>query len=130
LANTKAIVSAAFPIVGLIWSIVENSSKETEAASHGTKDEFHAEVAKQTVRLQLAKLQAQVAQEMAIASRIETAEEVEIEEFYETSGKGHAGASFDQKAGTVSIGAGAEGLRVTKRIYHFKGGPTIKRDVD
>ncbi len=122
-------IKTAFPIAGLIWDVVENSQKETDAASQGTADGFHAEAARQTVRLQMAKLQAQVAQEMAIASRIESAEEVEIEEFYEVSGKGNAGANLDSKSGMINLGASVEGLRVTKRIYHFKGGSAGAKEV-
>ncbi|WP_143589673.1 hypothetical protein [Thalassospira mesophila] len=40
----------------------------------------------------MAKIQAQVAQELAFAHRIENAEEVEIEEYYEGEGKDGLGA--------------------------------------
>ena len=76
---------------------------------------------KQNLQMQFAQQQARIAQELAIARRIDNAEEVEIEEFYDNSGKGNAGASFDQANQNASVGIGAEGRRVTKRVYHFKG---------
>jgi len=63
--------------------------------------------------------QAKVEQELAISRRIDGAEEVEIEEFYDLSGKGNAGLNTDGE--TVSLGFGGEGRRVTKRIIKFKG---------
>ncbi|WP_090498168.1 hypothetical protein [Pseudomonas borbori] len=69
--------------------------------------------------------QAKVEQELAISRRIDSAEEVEIEEFYDTSGKGNAGLSTDGES--ISLGLGGEGRRVTKRIIKFKGcTPTIQ----
>ena len=67
----------------------------------------------------MAKIQAQVAQELAIAHRIENAEEVEIEEYYEGSGKGGAGIGTDGVS--VNLSVGAEGRKVTKRVYRFTG---------
>jgi len=69
--------------------------------------------------------QARIAQELAIAKRIENADVVEIEEFYDASGKGNIGISADANSGVASFGIGAEGRRVVKRIYHFKGGNPI-----
>jgi len=46
-------------------------------------------------------MQAKVAQEMAIAQRIQTASEVEIEEYYEGSKEATAGISASDKTVTV-----------------------------
>ena len=62
---------------------------------------------------------AKVAQENSIAIRIQNAEEVQIEEFYDLSGKGSLDASIG--ANKVSAGLGASGSKVSKRIYTFKG---------
>jgi hypothetical protein len=69
--------------------------------------------------------QAKVEQELAISRRIDCAEEVEIEEFYDTSGKGNAGLNSDGE--TIALGVGGEGRRVTKRIIKFKGCAPIIR---
>lgn len=67
----------------------------------------------------MAERQAKVAQEVAIARRIEMAEEVEIEEFYDTSGEGNVGASTDGES--VSLGLQGKGKHVVRRVYRFKG---------
>jgi len=72
--------------------------------------------------------QAKVEQELAISRRIDSAEEVEIEEFYDTSGKGNAGLNSDGES--VSLGLGGEGRRVTKRIIKFKGCAPINQTQD
>lgn len=63
--------------------------------------------------------QARVAQELAIAERIASSNEVEIEEYYEGAGKGQAGLMAN--AETASIGVSGEGRRVTKRVVRFGG---------
>ena len=58
-------------------------------------------------------------QELAIARRIETADEVEIEEYYGESSSSKA----DGKVTAQGIGIGAEmnGGNITKKVYKFKG---------
>ncbi|MDU1312431.1 MAG: hypothetical protein E6923_17495 [Clostridium sp.] len=60
-----------------------------------------------------------LAQELAIAKRIETADEVEIEEYYDNSVSGN----MDGKVSTsgVGIGVGANGSIISKKVYKFKG---------
>lgn len=60
-----------------------------------------------------------VAQELAIARRIETADEVEIEEYYDNSIDGHVGAKAIDNG--ISLGIGGSGNCVSKRVYKFKG---------
>ena len=67
--------------------------------------------------MSMAREEARVAQELAIAKRIELANEVEIEEFYDLSGEGSIGVQLHETA--VSAGVSASGKRVTKRIYKF-----------
>ncbi len=69
--------------------------------------------------MQMIERQAKAAQEVSIAGRILTAEEVEIEEFYEASGEGKAGIDADEES--ISVGMSGKGNRVTRRVYRFKG---------
>ena len=92
-----------------------------------SKDDLHSmplsdlevEAQKQSIEMAMARAQAKVAQELAIARRIEVAEEVEIEEFYDASGEGNLGVRAGETGFTV--GAGGAGKRVTKRVYKFRG---------
>lgn len=99
----------------------EKAAKEISDASRKGVAALEEEVAKQTLKMQLDQQMARIEQELAIARRIDCAEEVEIEEFYDTSGKGNAGLTADMKSETATLGLAAEGRRVTKRVYHFKG---------
>lgn len=65
--------------------------------------------------------QAKAQQEQAIALRIACAEEVQIEEYYDTSGKGQLGVSMKEEG--VTAGLTGDGRRVTKRIIKFTGNP-------
>jgi len=106
------------------WLVAEGAEKAAQLVANASDkgfDQLREELAKQNLQMQFAQQQARIAQELAIARRIDNAEEVEIEEFYDTSGKGSAGISIDQSSQTASIGVGAEGRLVTKRVYHFKG---------
>lgn len=82
-------------------------------------DTLRIESERQELQTRIAEAQARVAQEIAIASRIETAEEVEIEELYDYSGSGSIGVDVNDKG--LNLGAKGEGRRVSKRIYRFKG---------
>ena len=125
----KTALKYTSPVSWLIAEGVEKGVKSITEASNKGLSELEEEVAKQSLKMVVAQHQARVAQELAIAKRIENAEEVEIEEFYDTSGKGNIGVTLDQKNGTGSLGVGAEGRKVTKRIYHFKGSRVEDNDV-
>lgn len=60
-----------------------------------------------------------LAQELAITKRIEMANQVEIEEYYEDSKDGHIGLTGSENG--ITLGLGAKGNRVVKRVYKFKG---------
>lgn len=106
--------------IGILANVVYDSvKKSTQVAATGDIDKLRTEEVKQEITLRMSEAQARVAQEIAIAKRIETAEEVEIEEFYDTTGQGSAG--INANANQVSIGLNGSGRRVTKRIYRFKG---------
>ena len=63
--------------------------------------------------------QVKIAQEKGIAFRIFTAEDVEIEEFYEDVHSVHGKVGVNVKGG--EIGGGRDKSTVTRRIYRFKG---------
>lgn len=77
------------------------------------------EAKKQKIVMEFQAHQARVAQELAIAERIAASLEVVIEEYYDGSGKGHVGLKADEEI--LSLGAGGEGRRVTKRVIRFNG---------
>ena len=76
------------------WLVAEGAEKAAQLVANASDkgvDQLREEIAKQNLQMQFAQQQARIAQELAIARRIDNAEEVEIEEFYDTSGKGSAG---------------------------------------
>ncbi|NQZ90727.1 MAG: hypothetical protein HRT97_00100 [Moritella sp.] len=78
----------------LVWLIAEGAEKATESmtlASDKGLSELKLEAEKQNIQMLFAQEQAKFEQELAIARRIDNAEEVEIEEFYELSASGKAG---------------------------------------
>jgi len=85
--------------------------------------ELRVEAERRELEMRMAEAEARVAQELAIARRIETAHEVEMTEYFDYSGKGHVGLKAD--AESISVGAGGSGRRVSKRKFIFKGGPIV-----
>lgn len=113
------------PIIGPVAGVLIESARDAEVASQGTDLSVLANEAKrQEISLHMAKMQAQVAQELAIAHRIENAIEVEIEEYYEGTGKGGLSGSVNADGGTAFLGG--EGRKVVKRIYRFTGANGLK----
>lgn len=112
---------AGGPLVGLIIDGVEASSKSMDDASEKNLESLREEAAKQQIKMDYSQHQARVAQELAIAKRIENATEVEIEEYYDNSGKGSAGLNVNVETQTGSLGLSGESRRVSKRVYRFKG---------
>lgn len=112
---------AGGPLVGLIIDGVEASSKSMDDASGKNIESLREEAAKQQIKMDYSQHQARVAQELAIAKRIENATEVEIEEYYDNSGKGSAGLNVNVETQTGSLGLSGENRRVSKRVYRFKG---------
>jgi len=85
---------------------------ETDAA-------FERELRVQQSMLSIAEGRARVARELAIARRIDTAEEVELEEYFDVVREGKGGVHVDGKG--AGIGISGSGKSVTKRVYRFKG---------
>lgn len=119
--KTKEVMKYVSPLTWLVVEGMEKSVQAINGASQGSTESLEVEVIKQKMKMEFAQAQARVAQELAIAKRIENAAEVEIEEFYDTSGKGNLGLQADLKAETAALGLGGEGRKITKRIYHFRG---------
>lgn len=121
---TKNFLKYNNPILSLIIETIEKAIEKSIIASEsGDLQKLYFEAQRQEIALRMSEFQARVAQEVAIARRIDTAEEVEIEEFYDTSGKGNVGLNVNREEGNVTFGLGVagEGRRVTKRIYRFRG---------
>jgi hypothetical protein len=100
-------------------ALEKNVEKINEVANYGSVEDLQKLAEKQKIEMQMAEAQAKVAQELAIASRIENAEEVIIEEYYEGTGEGKVG--LDAKDGNINLGLSGEGRRIAKRVYTFKG---------
>ncbi|MFJ3147521.1 MULTISPECIES: hypothetical protein [Pseudomonas] len=85
--------------------------------------ELRVEAERRELEMRMSEAEARVAQELAIARRIETAQEVEMTEYFDYSGDGHLGMRADRES--ISLGAGGSGRRVSKRTLIFKGGPAL-----
>lgn len=116
---TKTILKYSSPAMWLIAEGAEKAINSVTAAADQGLPQLQEEVAKQNLMMQVSQHQARVEQELAIARRIDNACEVEIEEFYDSLGKGGIGLEATQE--TISLSAGGESRRITKRIYRFKG---------
>lgn len=115
---------AANPSGYLIAQIVELTSKKVAKSDKSPTEvsSLRVEAERQELEMRIAEAQARVAQEVAIAKRIEAAEEVEHEEFYEYVSSGKAGLKVGVDSAAVDAGAGIK--RVSKRVYRFKGTAT------
>ena len=121
-------------ILGSAVSILIGSSSEKliqkvmDNEDSSSLSELRDEAQRAEIQAQTLLSQAKVEQELAISRRIDSAEEVEIEEYYDTSGKGSAGLNTDGAG--VNFGLSGEGRRVTKRIIKFKGCTPITQELD
>ena len=119
LRATQETLNVVSPLLGRLMQITVGSADHAEqTAKNGTMEELRAEAERQELTMQMAERQAKVAQELALARRIESADDVEMEEFYDVSGAAHAGLKSGE--GTLSVGVGGQGQKVTRRVYRFK----------
>jgi hypothetical protein len=119
----EAAKMALNPTGYLIGQLVELTSKrvaQAESERPSELSELRLAAERQELEMRIAEAQARVAQELAIARRIETAEEVEMEEFYDNSGEGYVGAKGGNGEG-IAIGASGSGRKVSKRVFRFRG---------
>lgn len=107
-------------LTSLLMDVLRSTiEKTTGVYVRSAKTSDDAEPTPEKVDLERLKVEARVVQEIAIARRIETADKVEIEEYYDYHGKVSLGV---QSSGDgIHVGASGEGQRVSKRIYRFIG---------
>lgn len=118
--TTKKVIKITNPLTGMIIDAVEGSiGKSSRITEKGDIDEMKLEAMRQEISARISEVQAKVAQEIAIANRIDEAEEVTIEEYYDISGEGGIGLKASEGNATFGINGG--GRKITKRIYTFKG---------
>src|SRR5699024_5849812 len=86
-----------------------------EKNTNQSLEQLEEQASKQEISDRLSESQAKVLQELAIARRIETADEVEIEEYFDTTGEGNVGVKTNDKS--INVGVGGSGRRVVKRVY-------------
>ena len=103
----------------LIKQLSESVTKSTEVVDTQDIKKLENEVKIQELEQRIAEAQARVAQELAIAERIQNSAEVEIEEFYDVEGSGKAGVQYQDSS--LNVGLSASGKKISKRVYKFKG---------
>lgn len=108
------------PLLARLMEVTTGSTANTEkVASAGDLEALKREAERQELTMRMAERQAKVAQELALANRIESALEVEMEEFFDLSGSGSVGLSGNE--GSISAGLSGHGQKVSRRIFRFKG---------
>lgn len=103
----------------LVTKALQSSQSEMSEAEKKSMAEFEDEARRQKLMLDFYEHQARYLQEVSIAERISNSDSVEIEEFYDVSGKGNAGLKVEESS--LTLGLSGEGRRVTKRIIRFSG---------
>ncbi|MHB1345796.1 MAG: hypothetical protein ACYCX3_15805 [Thermoleophilia bacterium] len=103
----------------LVRVLLASASKAGEVSAEGDASALKTEDEKQELQMRMAERLAKVLQELAIAQRIEVAEEVEIEEFLDHSGEGNVGAKVGDD--NLTLGLQGKGSRVVRRVIRFKG---------
>ena len=94
-------------------------TEQFDKSVNSTTSEMQEAAMRAEIQASVLLTQAKVEQELAISRRIDSAEEVEIEEYYDISGKGNLGLNIEGEA--IDLGLSAKGRKVTKRIIRFKG---------
>jgi len=106
-------------VLGAQWGGTQKDQVESDLKGAETEAAFEREMRVQQGLLTIAEGRARVARELAIARRIDTAEEVELEEYFDVAKEGKGGVSVDGKG--ASLGGSGSGKTVSKRVYRFKG---------
>jgi hypothetical protein len=115
--ETVASVSPVLDLSLLLWDRIYGERQELEVP----KDQGDAE--KMRLMAEWMQATARVEQERALATRILSATEVEIEEDYAAGGEGSLGLKADAAKQSLGLGASAEGRVVTRRVVRLKGWP-------
>ncbi|CUB24275.1 hypothetical protein [Bacillus safensis] len=137
-SNTKKVLKLAadilvgtvpkFPV--LTVDMIKYVDERAEKLSNSTNDikELEELVMRKELANRVSEAEAKALQELAIANRIAQAEEVEIEEYYDTQGNGAAGVQYNESG--LNLGASGSGRRISKRVYRFKGFRYMELDQD
>lgn len=115
-----AIGTILFPQLSLLKFLGEQAVKAVQEKPSVT--ELRETAQRQEIELRMMEAQAKAAQEFAIARKIETAAEVELEEYYEYVGEGGGGIQANVNSGDVGFNANGSVRRVSKRVFKFRGG--------
>jgi ribosomal protein L3 len=105
--------------VKVLRNALSDSQGDIKKAESKGVAELELEVAKQKIVMEFQVHKARVSQEIAIAERISTSDEVEIIEYYDISGKAQAGITAQESS--ITAGIGGEGRKVTHRTIKFSG---------
>ncbi len=113
-------------VAGTLFNLgLKKITEQFDKSADSTISEMQEAAMRVEIQASVLLTQAKVEQELAISRRIDSAEEVEIEEYYDISGKGNIGLNIESE--TIDFGLSAKGRKVTKRIIRFKGcGPLIQ----
>lgn len=117
---SEKIIKSIFPIHSFIYESIKNSPVIAESILEGGNFiKLNAEMTRKRAEAEMHELNAKVAQELAIAYRIENAVDVEIEEYYENGGSGKLTGTMTQQSTVVDVGGDSK--KIVKRVYKFKG---------
>ncbi|WP_417914735.1 hypothetical protein [Candidatus Electronema sp. JM] len=106
----------------------KNVESFSESSGKSSLQELKEDALREEIKASVLQNQAKVEQELAIARRIDSAEEVEIEEYYDFFGHGGIGLNGDSVG--VTFGLNGEGRKVTKRVIKFKGCKPIEQQLE
>jgi hypothetical protein len=109
-AKAKPDKAAASHLAAALGAAIKEAQ---EAARSGDLARLRETDSRQALEMSMMERQARVAQELALAERIRSAGEFQIEEFYDTSADATAGPQ-------AAMNAGTEQPRVVRRTYWFK----------
>ena len=114
-----------YNLAGLALDLYLKTSRSSfnEAEKQGV-DSMQQELKKQEIKAKYEMLQTKIAQEYAIAKKIEEADEVRIEEYYDLNGKTNIGLHTNKSDGdsisNIELGASINGQKISKRVFYFK----------
>lgn len=114
-AGARVGLFPSYQIASLIADVATSSIKDLPT------NELAAEQRRAELETQIHQARARAAQELALAERILTATEIEVEEYYEGHGEGGLGLNANVATETVSLGAHGSGRKVTRRVVRLKG---------
>lgn len=112
----KSLLTIISPISGAVFEIISKDNSKSaniDDLDNSTKNSNEDYILNNLLK------HTELLKELAIIRRIDTAEKVSIEEFYDTKGDGALGVQSTE--GEFNIGLKGNGQKVTKRIYSFDG---------